>query len=222
MTRFARSAALAFALGFLLAGCGNNSESGTAKPGPVGVVPSTSPTSSLPTGHPALPGMHEPGQAAPSALNVGAVLTWTAPASWKSEPPSSNMRRAQYRVPHAEGDTEDAECAVFAGIGGGVKENAAMWVGQFTPPDGTAPEQASKIEARSVNGREITFVEAKGAYAAAMGGAGAGPKTGFALYAAIVPGPDGLWFFKMVGPQKTIEARRGEFETLIGSIPSKP
>ncbi|MBI3097498.1 MAG: hypothetical protein HYY93_04520 [Planctomycetes bacterium] len=206
----------------LTSGCRKNDELEPAKPRPEGTAPTTSPAAGLPEGHPPV-SFDKSGGTLPASLSKdGPGLVWTPPPSWKSEPPSSGMRKAQYRVPRTESDSEDAECAVFAGIGGGAKENARRWVDQFSPPEGTAAADSSKVEERTSGGREVTFVEARGTFTAAGMGGGGGPKPGFALLGAIVPGPDGLWFFKLVGPQKTIEAQRVPFRQMIDSIQNKP
>jgi len=152
----------------------------------------------------------------------GAVIAWTTPSGWKQETPSSGMRYAQFRIPGADGDPEDAECAVFyfgPGQGGSPKDNASRWVGQFVQPDGSSSESRSKTELKTVNGKEVMFVEVDGTYTASMSGTpSAEPKKNYALLGAIVSGPDAPWFFKLTGPKRTVEANRAAFTELIGSI----
>lgn len=183
---------------------------------------------SLPEGHPPI---GEPG-AAPGAADVAAgegasqapsQLTWSAPAGWKDEPPTSSMRKAQYRIPAVKGDAEDAECAVFyfgTGQGGSAQANAKRWVDQFSQPDGSSSQSRSTIEVRSINGNQVMFVRVAGIYnpMAMPGTAQAGPKPGYAMIGAIVSTPDAPWFFKMTGPQKTVEASKPALESLISSI----
>src|SRR5262249_21599721 len=81
------------------------------------------PEQGLPPGHPPL-------QGGPSKGDV----RWTAPKEWIAVPPSSSMRRAQYRLPAVSGDTEDGECVVYyfgAGQGGDAQSNIQRWVAQF-------------------------------------------------------------------------------------------
>ena len=50
------------------------------------------------------------------ALSLGAHaagVTFTAPAAWKPVPTSSSMRVAQYALPHAAGDSQEAELVVY-------------------------------------------------------------------------------------------------------------
>ena len=60
---------------------------------------------------------------------LAAGLTFTAPDTWKKVATSSSMRVAQYALPRAAGDTQDAELVVyyFGGSGGTVEANLARW-----------------------------------------------------------------------------------------------
>ena len=178
----------------------------------------------LPQGHPPV---GPPGQIAPAPPGSGTGATglvWSVPASWKEEAPANPMRRAQFRAPKAAGDPEDGECAVFyfgPNQGGNPEDNALRWVDQFKQPDGSSSQGKAKISKKTVGGREVMFVEVKGTYAgmAMMPGMGMAPeKPGYALLGAIVPGPDAPWFFKFTGPQKTIDANRAAFDSLIASL----
>src|SRR3972149_3131613 len=47
-----------------------------------------------------------------AASDEAAGVAWTPPARWASQG-ARPMRAATYRVPAAQGDAEDGECAVF-------------------------------------------------------------------------------------------------------------
>ena len=66
------------------------------------------------------------------------ALTFDPPAAWIAVPASSPMRVAQFVLPKAAGDAEDAELAVFyfGGAGGTVEANLERWTGQMLQPDG--------------------------------------------------------------------------------------
>src|SRR5688572_25195658 len=71
--------------------------------------------SALPPGHPPVDRAVQGGHGLPAGVGG---LSWTRPAEWKEEKPSSGMRQAQYRV---SGSGGDAECVVYyfgAGEGG--------------------------------------------------------------------------------------------------------
>ncbi len=150
-------------------------------PAPAGPVSGHTPTPAaggeqLPPGHPQV-GMPPAPAIAPPPEGTGQgdkALVWTLPARWKEQPPSSRMRRAQFRVPGADGDPEDGECVVFyfgPGGGGPPEDNASRWVDQFTQPDGSSSQGRAKIAMRTIGGKEVLFVEVKGTYnSSVMGG----------------------------------------------------
>jgi hypothetical protein len=130
------------------------------------------------------------------------------------------MRAATYLIPAAAGDSEGAECAVFANIGGGVQANLDRWAGQFELPGGGDPKEKAKTKKETVNGLPVTTIDLTGTYKGggmAMGQPSA-PKTGYRLLGAIVEAPDGEIFFKMTGPAKTIAAAEKDFQALLNSV----
>jgi hypothetical protein len=129
------------------------------------------------------------------------------------------MRKAQYRIP---GEAGDAECVVFyfgPGQGGDARANAERWAGQFTQPDGRASTEVMKTESLDVNGLNVMWVEVKGTYKASpMMGGSAEPNPGYMLFGAIASGPDANWFFKLTGPEATVEANRSAFDAMVRSL----
>lgn len=143
-------------------------------------------------------------------------LQWDVPQGWIEEKPSSSMRRAQYRVPGADGDSE---CVVFyfgPGQGGDPMSNAERWASQFHQPDGRDPAEALVTSQIEVAGLPVMMVEITGTYANLMVNDTEMP--GYMLLGAIVPGPDANWFFKLTGPERSVRAQRGAFEELVRSI----
>jgi hypothetical protein len=173
----------------------------------------------LPSGHPPIgSGGGMMGGHGGAPVGVGG-LTWTPPADWKSEKPSSGMRQAQYRV---GGPGGDAECVVFyfgAGEGGDPQSNAERWAGQFTRADGKPAElKTSPLRGAPV---DVTLVEVRGTY---HGGptmnatAAPKPQPDSMLLGAIAKGPDANWFFKFTGPEKTVSPQRAPFEEMLRSL----
>lgn len=188
------------------------------------------PHATLPKGHPPLDAPTQPAPAAqpgdvipppPPGAGIGsAALAWTVPAGWKSEPPSSSMRRAQYRVP---GPSGDGECVVFyfgPGQGGDPMSNAARWAGQFRQPDGRSPEDVMKTSVTRVGPIQVMQVEVTGTYdgGMTMTAAPATERPGYMLLGAVAAGPDANWYFKFTGPEATVQAQRGAFEKLLQSL----
>jgi len=145
---------------------------------------------------------------------ASAPVKWTRPSRWKAGPPKQ-MRTATYMIPAAPGDSEEAECAVFLNIGGGVQPNIDRWVGQFEKTDG-APNQKMEL----INGLSVTMVDVSGTFkgGGAMMGQSSGPKASYRLLGAIAQAPDGEVFFKLTGPAKTVTAAQGEFQAMLKSL----
>lgn len=128
------------------------------------------------------------------------------------------MRAAEWLVPRAPGDTEDAECfAITFGPGGGgsVDANAERWIKQFDPQ--TSPPARTT---RTVHGMKVTRVEVAGTYKA-MQMPGTPPTSAqgsWRLIGAIVEAPSGTWFFKLTGPDATVKAAGKEMDALIDSF----
>jgi len=175
----------------------------------------------LPAGHPPT-GPADPSTAMPTpVMSEGAALTWNMPADWINEPPSNVMRQAQYRVP---GPTGDGQCVVYyfgAGQGGGPEANAQRWADQFEQPDGGSSRDVLVTAQSEAGGMPALLVEVTGTYKEGGMMMTGGPETsspGYMLKAAIVQGPDANWFFKFTGPQETVQANAGQFQSLVDSI----
>jgi hypothetical protein len=146
-------------------------------------------------------------------------VRWTAPADWKPQPPESAMRQAQYAIPAASGDPPGAEMVVYyfgPGQGGSVEDNVARWKGQLLAPDGSAAP--ARVAKTTVHGLSVTTIESEGTYSAAMMPGASEPKPGWAMWGAIVEGPQGNVFFKATGPQKSIAAAHSDFQKLLQSF----
>ena len=148
-------------------------------------------------------------------------LTFQAPDGWKSLPPSSSMRVADFSLPRAAGDAEDAELVVyyFGGEGGGVDANIARWESQMVPPPGKTPVPTRR-ETRTVNGLKVTLVDVHGTYVAAMmpGASAHNDKPGFRLRAGVVETPKGPYFLKLTGPEKTVAKWDDAFGRFVASL----
>jgi len=156
---------------------------------------------------------------AESGASEGEEMVWTVPKGWVTETPTSNMRKAQYAIPAAAGDSEGGQCAVFyfgPGQGGDIRSNVDRWASQFS---GTGGHPTPAIAESTVAGRKVLKVTMEGTYnPSTMMGGEAAPKPGTLLLGAIVEGPAGNWFFKCTGPKKTMQAHQKEFDALVGSV----
>lgn len=150
-------------------------------------------------------------------------LTFTAPASWQTRPAASSMRVAEFVVPHAAGDTQDAELIVYffgASGGGGAEANIDRWIGQMQQPDGSASKDKARRDTQTVNGLKVTTVDVSGTYVAEMrpGATEHHNSTGFRLRAAVVETPGGAYYIKMTGPAKTVAAADADFKKFLASL----
>jgi len=142
-------------------------------------------------------------------------LEWKAPARWQSVPNTSSMRLATYRIPRADGDSEDGDLSIMQ-AGGTVDANAERWINQFD----AASQKSAKRTTKKVGALDVTIVEIQGNYSGGMGKAPAAGAT-TALLGAIVSTPGMPHFFKLTGPTKTVTAARAEFDALIASLTSR-
>ncbi|MGI6455521.1 MAG: hypothetical protein ACOX5R_07830 [bacterium] len=140
--------------------------------------------------------------------------------NWKSAPPSSSMRAAQFVIPPAEGQIEPAELAIFQGITGTNQQNIDRWIGQFQIPEGTAPEDVTIVEKRQVGEFNVQTLDIQGVYIASMGPMMSGGQAmeNYRMLGAAVEGPGGPWHFKLVGPVDAVEASKEAFEKMVSSL----
>lgn len=148
-------------------------------------------------------------------------LSFDVPASWKAEVrDGQGPRIAQARVSAAEGDKEPAELLVFVfpGDAGGVEANLKRWQGMFRDQDGKAP--AIESARRKGKNIDVTVAEVAGRYVASVrpGSPERFDKPGFRLLGAIVLAPENAYYFRMVGPDKTMKSARPAFDALVKSI----
>jgi hypothetical protein len=144
-------------------------------------------------------------------------LVLEAPKEWKAEPAKGGGfgPKVAYKLEAAEGDKEQATASLFhfGGGGGSWDDNLKRWLGQFTLANGDAmPKEKAKVEEIEANGIKIKLAEITGTYTApSFGGPKNDPKAGWKLLAAMVEGPDGPSFVRIVGPEKTVEKHRADF-----------
>ncbi|MEO8197309.1 MAG: hypothetical protein ABI689_11355 [Thermoanaerobaculia bacterium] len=185
-------------------------------PAPPAAAKAAAPSESAP----APAALHGGGGGEKALSAEGATVTTTTfsfavPAGWRREQPSSGMRLAQAAVP---GDAGPGELAVFhfgAGKGGGVESNFARWLGQIEQPAGAKPERGELAAA----GFKISWIDAHGTLLpSTMGSGPTTPQAGFRLLGAVVEGEGGPWFFKVTGPEATLEKQRAAFFGLLRGV----
>lgn len=159
------------------------------------------------------------------AVGQKSELKFKVPAGWVEEERASSMRVAQYKLPKAAGDTEDASLVLYyfgPGQGGSTAANIDRWVGQMKQEDGSAAKGA-KDEQLVANGLKVTTVDVSGTYVAetAPGSGTFNNKPAYRLRAAVVETPNGSYFVKLVGPEKTVAQWNESFLSYVKSFEFK-
>lgn len=208
----------------------SNTPAPVAQPAP---APPLAPNQ-LPQGHPPLgagapqgaptggppPGAGSAAQPDAEGLITVAGIQWQAASPLTYQTPSSQMRAAQYGI---EGGDAETVLTVFhfPGGGGGIQANVDRWVGQMQ----TTEERPAEVSRTTVAGLAVTKLDVHGGFggmqmpgAAPAGGAEGGHR----MLGAIVEGPDGPVFFKVVGPEATVDLAAEAFERLIASFRAAP
>jgi hypothetical protein len=159
------------------------------------------------------------------AVSQKSELKFTVPAGWVEEPRSSSMRVAQYKLPKATGDSEDASLVLYyfgQGQGGSAAANVERWVRQMKQADGNAVTDA-KEEHFEANGLKVTTVDVSGTYVAetAPGSGKFHNNAGYRLRAAVIETPKGSYYAKLVGPEKTVAQWNESFLSYLKSFELK-
>lgn len=157
-------------------------------------------------------------QAKPAAPARPAEVVYEAPAAWQKVENPNQMRKATFKIPRAEGDTEDAELAVSQ-AGGTVDANVQRWAGQFERSK-DAPVARKQMK---VGDLDVTVVELHGTFAGGgmPGAASAGSKPNWAMLGAIAETQGSLTFFKLMGPEKTVQSAKPAFDKFVESFRGK-
>lgn len=141
--------------------------------------------------------------------NTAGEFRYKVPEGWIAEKPTSDMRLAQYKLPMAAGDTQDALLVVYyfgPGQGGSPQDNIDRWINQIKQPDGTPSQEKAKTTTLTVNGLRVHTVDLLGNYSGGMSpdSAPLDSKSIYRLRGAVVETPKGSYFVKLTGPEKTV------------------
>lgn len=158
---------------------------------------------------------------AQSAAVAGGDLHFKVPDGWLTEKTTSSMRVAQYKLPKAEGDNEDASLVLYyfgASQGGSPQANIDRWISQIENP-----RDKPRTESLTVNGLKVSLVDATGTYTAEMS-PGSGTMhndANYRLRAAVIETAKGNYYAKLVGPAKTVARWDQSFTDYLKSFEFK-
>ena len=140
-------------------------------------------------------------------------ITYRLPAGWNRTARSSSMRIDQAVIPGPGGTAEMAVFFFGVGGGGGVQQNLERWSSQM---ELTAPPAQETFES---NGLTIHWMDVSGTLKAST--MGMGPSTdqpNSRMFAAVVEGEGGPWFFKVTGPASTLDGQRDAFLEMLRTV----
>ncbi len=141
-----------------------------------------------------------------------ADLVLTAPEGWLRKQPQSGFTLAEFGLPAAEGDSQDARLTISI-AGGGIEANVNRWRSQF---GGSPDQQPQQVE---IAGRQVTLVDFSGTDQGQHGMTA--PQTqqkDQRMLGAIIPLGRQLGFIKCTGSEKTIAAHAEQFDAYVRAM----
>jgi hypothetical protein len=147
-----------------------------------------------------------------SSTKIGNLLA-NVPDSWMGIRPSSSLRLMEFRLGLV---TDDATLAIFKNIGGSIDDNLERWSGQFGY---LLSDSEVNIRTENINGMQVSIISIIGTYTNRMAfSKPTQPKPNYRLLGAIVDTRDGLYYFKLTGPNTVITGKIEEFTRFIKSL----
>lgn len=151
-------------------------------------------------------------------IGIGTTLKLEAPEDWVPKTPAVSMIQNEFSVPAAEGDSADGRVTVMT-AGGSIQENIDRWMGQFSQSDGSKTADTAKVEKLQAAGCEVNLVDVSGTYSDSRGMfAPPVERPDYRMLAAIVVTPEGNYFIKFYGPQKTVGQQAAAFRAMIEGL----
>ena len=144
------------------------------------------------------------------------------PEGWIQGTAGTPTRVAEFILPKAERDGEDASLVIFyfGGEGGTIAANLDRWIGQMEQPDGRPSHEVAISTTFEVNGLPVTVLDVPGTFVAPVrpGSSMRYNKPGFRLKTAVVETPAGPYFFRLTGPERTVARWDDSFISLLRAV----
>ncbi len=208
--------------GVLAAGCDKKEKPTPRPPSSTPITPQSAPpiprNATSPHGKPAgntkapepkpMPEVDTSGVKMSDKRTILTGVSFANPDGWIGEKPVGMSRVAQFRLPNADNDGEDAQVVVthFPGMKGMDDANLVRWYGQFTQPDGRPSASAAFRSVFGQGGVSITLIDISGTMGAGGPMMGGGTdKPNYRMLAAIVDHGKGPHFVKITGPVAVVE-----------------
>ncbi|HRP03044.1 MAG TPA: hypothetical protein PLE30_10405 [Candidatus Kapabacteria bacterium] len=141
-----------------------------------------------------------------ATVNISGIEL-TTPDTWQREAPSSSMRVLQYAL---KSDNSLKVTGFFFGEQDLIKENIDRWKNEFVK---ITNEKEEKLN------NNITFLTLDGTYKVKpfpMAEENT-PTDGYMVIAAIMPSPEGPYYFKIYGPKDKLAAEISSFKKFLAS-----
>jgi hypothetical protein len=143
-------------------------------------------------------------------------LRSTPPKGWVAEKASSEMRLAQFKLPKAEGDSDDAELVIFffRNGSGSEEDNLARQLKTFEPAEGKEKIE-TKVSKTKLADKDCTMQDLSGVYLSKSAPfdpkAKVTKKVDYRQLYVIFKNDGGEFYFRLVGPAKTIAKHEKDF-----------
>lgn len=144
----------------------------------------------------------------PPPEQSGAPLTWSTPAGWAEEAPSSGMITAAFTVGDAAAQAQITIMAL-GGDGGGALPNLNRWRRQVGLPPLDNPNQ-QKQHAVTIDGKQMAIFD--------ITSADGSPSGQQRIFVGGLMHEGRTWYFKMRGPNAVVSANEQGFNELLKSI----
>ena len=130
----------------------------------------------------------------------------------------TNANLAQIVLAPASGDKEPGELAVFhfPGSGGSSAMNIDRWQNQMTGPKGEPGPSVAKTDTIMVGLMTVVTTDITGVLLGSSSMTGeAQDKSNMRMIASVIETSAGNWFFKAVGPVKTMAAHEAKYREFL-------
>jgi len=139
----------------------------------------------------------------------------TPPADWKEENPSNAMRQAQFKLPKAEKDKDDAELALFAfpGGSGSLEANLKRQLDKFAEEG--RKDKTDKIKVGTI---EATYQDVSGSFmkkAFPMAKESTKMENYRQLYVVFEAKDGKQYYLTLLGSKDTVEKHKKGFEEFL-------
>jgi hypothetical protein len=153
----------------------------------------------------------------PEPQPAGQTLRFRAQPGWVEQAPSNSMRKAQYELPAAAGDSAAATLVVFyfQGGGGSFDANVERWCSQMQQPDGGNARDKARVWTEALGEFAVQRFDLSGTYSAETppGSGNFLNNPDWRLATLTVTAPEGPYQIRVVGPRKTVEKWLPSVET---------